>query len=727
MPNIFTLLVTMLVISVLTSLDVLAEIPTDSIDFWIGSISPRCAINIIYHNLTNDFIFKSTHGIPVMLIPLTYYNKSVSGMYYQKSPRNIYLKNHIFHNNSLRFQKAECYFSVIYYKLSPSVINTPADDSDTLLNWINYIAYGFGYPRKHDSNLTYCLILYHGTESNDRDSTFKTLMKFPMEMSLALIYLSKNSKIGYNVYCKTPSSKLQIAARNVVNEVASIVDQKFMTICSNQYTFAVLNEHNSVGVYDPLRSVIEYQTITQMFLKANISIEFQKSPLTRAFPRVIVWDFDLEMGPMTFFLLFDNSIRFFTCYSPPVLSFHFYVSAFKKNVWISVVLCGILLATFMKFHIYFNLSKTLNFSTLLFYFSIFMEETYNIPSVLGKNKVYRTATILWLLSAIVLTNTYTSHVISGLNAPLTGEPIQNNDLYGNFSTNPEVELKYLTKYFRLLHQLQRNPSLFFTDHINSILEELNLTQPWTDGYRILSEPLKLQFPEDLWLHIRNPFIYSGFYDNLMQSDLCYTNFIPPNSLLCRTLSNLMNTSNKYYPAAQTYKRFWNSSDYPRGAVEEELVKCQRSVYMERSNQLEFKYMSENYKSKRLYYLQDRFTSTQIKWGFYNLRKSKLPFYFSMFLQSGIYHELHKLKLFRDHQTRRSSEIIDRTHKPDILDMTSSVQTIFILFLAMTVLAKFSFFLECSYFTYKTFSYLHYKRKITKLVVAVKLKLYCRRC
>jgi len=74
------------------------------------------------------------------------------------------------------------------------------------------------------------------------------------------------------------------------------------------------------------------------------------------------------------------------------------------------------------------------------------------------------------------------------------------------------------------------------------------------------------------------------------------------------------------------------------------------------------------------------TSGHNIWGFLNLQKSRLPIYFSMVLQSGVYHQLHKLKLLKDHQQRRyvTTDIIKRTQKPVVLDMNSSVQTIFIL-------------------------------------------------
>jgi len=81
-----------------------------------------------------------------------------------------------------------------------------------------------------------------------------------------------------------------------------------------------------------------------------------------------------------------------------------------------------------------------------------------------------------------------------------------------------------------------------------------------------------------------------------------------------------------------------------------------------------------------------------------MAKSRVPFYFSMFLQSGVFNELHKLKLFKYHQKRRSitKEIRERTQKPEILDMNSSIQTIFIVFAGMSLLAKVVLAAELGY-------------------------------
>jgi len=237
-----------------------------------------------------------------------------------------------------------------------------------------------------------------------------------------------------------------------------------------------------------------------------------------------VSDIDSYIQTSAYFLTFDNSIRFFTCYSYPALSFHFYVSSFQLQVWIAIILSGMLIATFLKCYIYYNISKTLNFSTAMFYFSIFMEESYSIPSKIGKNKVYRTATILWLLTAVVLTNTYISHVTSGLNAPLTGEKLGYNELYENSSDEPTVEL---VNFIHTLVDLQLGFTHFFSRYLNSKLETLHREQTSASGYSIMSEPLRLSYPEDIWLHLKNPFIFSAFCFRLSGVLLIKFHLTPP--------------------------------------------------------------------------------------------------------------------------------------------------------------------------------------------------------
>jgi len=99
-----------------------------------------------------------------------------------------------------------------------------------------------------------------------------------------------------------------------------------------------------------------------------------------------------------FFPTFDNYIQTFTCYTVPILSFNFYVSAFDNLVCVLITVSVIALAVFVKCYVFHNTRKSLKFSMWLFYFSIFTEEKLSVRLMINKDKVYRTATILWLLS-----------------------------------------------------------------------------------------------------------------------------------------------------------------------------------------------------------------------------------------------------------------------------------------------------------------------------------------
>jgi len=142
-----TIFIGLLLIQIVSSNEL---IQTESLDYWVGSISPRCAINIIYYNLTNDFIFNSTYNIPVMFVPLPYYRDWHS--------RLSYLKNNKFFSSSLRFLRAECFFSVIYYKLFQSFISrSTKNDRYILDSWMSHIAYGFPYLYDYHSNTKFCI------------------------------------------------------------------------------------------------------------------------------------------------------------------------------------------------------------------------------------------------------------------------------------------------------------------------------------------------------------------------------------------------------------------------------------------------------------------------------------------------------------------------------------------------------------------------------------------
>jgi len=87
----------------------------DSMDYWVGSISPRCVVNIIYLEGTNTFFFESSHGIPVVLIPL------------ENTVRELYFTNHKFSTISVNQLKAVFLVSSTTNDLSKVPIKTKGD------------------------------------------------------------------------------------------------------------------------------------------------------------------------------------------------------------------------------------------------------------------------------------------------------------------------------------------------------------------------------------------------------------------------------------------------------------------------------------------------------------------------------------------------------------------------------------------------------------------------
>jgi len=678
-----------------TSQSTAVTIHTHSIDYWIGGLPPRCLINIIYFENTNDMAFNFSHDLPVLLTPI---------VYNLLSPVNKkYWKNHKFHNLFLRFMNPECYFSIIYYNRPRYTLEPAFHDASALQTWIVFIA--FPYNVKYRSPSTFCLILYRKSEKKITLFYAPQLFRryeFPTDLSnmvinVAVIFLSRSSRIISNVWCIWDYSSMYLTTQTITNEGTSVVTKSFIESCAYTFNMFGVRTHNmKFTSFDSKKFVAEHEVVSAILQKLNMSLAtadgyfiFYDNPMITIKDNYLC---------TTFFPTFDNYIRIFTCYTVPVLSFNFYVSAFDNLVWILVILSGIAIAVFLKCHVFHNISKSLNFSTWLFYFSIFTEEAFSVPLKISKDKVYRTATILWLLTAVVLTNIYISHVISQLNAPLKGMGLTSlKVILDNFST--EYNLKTVFKFY------DRRVILFnyeFKDFdvrpwMKNRVVEIYETQKLQNGFTFLSEPIRFSYPDDVWSRISNPYIYSVAVDNILQLFGC-EEVSMEKSTYCSVLTNLMGRSNKYYPAAHSFQRQWNASEYARGAVEEELAQCKKSVYLEKSNQLEFKYMSDKYPKHKFYYLKKGYASKVSVWGFYHFEKSRVPQVFSLFLQSGIYHQRHKIHLHRDHLKRRSvtSEIHKRSKNEFVLDMTASIQTLFILFCGMILVATCALSLEYLY-------------------------------
>jgi len=262
--------------------------------------------------------------------------------------------------------------------------------------------------------------------------------------------------------------------------------------------------------------------VTQILTRTNTTRTWDKHYYEYIKPTVVIND---RFNTLQVLPGFGNSIRIFTCYSPPVLSFHFYVSAFERNVWISVICSSLILAAFLNWHNHYNISSKLNFSSLLFYFSLFTEESFSVPSKIENNHIYKLVACLWLLTTIILTNIYVSNVIAGLNAPLKGNKLQDfHSLLQNTSKHiSKRQWAEIVDFYndRLFRDISKNHSLFAdeTDFQNE-LKRIHEISKLHSGFTFLSEPFRLYYPDNIFSSISNPYIYTAVFEIHYQAVNC---------------------------------------------------------------------------------------------------------------------------------------------------------------------------------------------------------------
>jgi len=171
------------------------------------------------------------------------------------------------------------------------------------------------------------------------------------------------------------------------------------------------------------------------------------------------------------------------------------------------------------------------------------------------------------------------------------------------------------------------------------------------------------------------------------------------------------SSNPNYIARHPFKRPWPSQKYVKFAVEEELIQCKKSLYLEKNTESEFQYLSQIYPEKGFYYLKGDIPEKRSGWTFTNLEYSRIPALFAKYIESGIYVQMHFNQVFKENLKRKqySRQIKAMYEKRTLLDMNSSVQTVFILLSALLSLSLVFFAAEY---------YLYFRVRLNYRVVVV---------
>jgi hypothetical protein len=428
-------------------------------------------------------------------------------------------------------------------------------------------------------------------------------------------------------------------------------------------------------------------------------------------------------------LVDNDNIGFLSCYVEPRLGFQMYVKPFRYQVWIALFSsCSLISLIISLYNRKNNLSES--FSSIFFFLSTLVEEPYSVPSVLWNNKVFKTVTLAWLLTAIVFTNVFIGLMISDVTAPVQGKRSANFDEILNTKAEyPTIAhlhssemIKFWGNNFSDTKSLSSNVMQTLKiecDPTTSNLEEIHFDSKLYDEHHskfrsnqhfaLLQSPAKRCLGFNMTNPIQrkflsHPWLYGVFtYLEDVLNDISRTVDEP---FLFR-VAVFFSPRNRHYPKDPKFTP--TESDaiplYADAAVEKELVACERSVLMGnlREVRYELSYLKTYYPRKHFYISNDTFEtkgSNPMVWNFRNGGKSKVPHYFKLLQETGIRNAIYGIRQHKRYLMRRQGTTFIQTLMLSnrAYGIAGSIQTIFIISFACLLIATVAFFFELMYKT-----------------------------
>jgi len=423
----------------------------------------------------------------------------------------------------------------------------------------------------------------------------------------------------------------------------------------------------------------------------------------------------------TLVMIGSHELKIFTCYVDKFVSYYMYISAFDRTVWIMILLSGLLMNGLLYLHIRRNVPSAIEFSPLLFYFSTFTEESFNAPLTLSTDKVYRIAVSTWLLLSVIFTNTYVSNVISEIEVSLPGERISSTSSFWakssrifpkNVQEVKEIRLFYVEYQYNISECMQSRKMMELYQSRKQTKNPTNFTflkdENLYDGFALLSKPTELFIKnvEDKVLQV--PGRYSVFLQFFGETFECSQN----NSLTypyCSYRVKFLLPVNRHYPLKPSFE-IPIDTRYAKTAIENELVQCGKSAYVEGPAESELKYLSEMYPEKRFYYLKDLIKSGWSGFKLERLENSKTYVALKRCLDSLIFQYFREINLSYVRRVN-GTKLIKKNMKTFKMDMESQLQKVFVLALAMLLVANGAFFVEYTL----TVKFNYYLLKLTKCI------------
>lgn len=396
--------------------------------------------------------------------------------------------------------------------------------------------------------------------------------------------------------------------------------------------------------------------------------------------------------------------EFLTCYAETGIDFEFYITPFQPALWISVAVSVALIISVTLVALYFTENYKVTFSPWLFILATLFEETVPIPGKIEKLSWLRMIFTSWCLMSVILTNCYNGLMITELNAPFRSyskETFPGLSCGANYENGINSDLSFLKEvvpYHNVLYKYaESHEKENFSILYNAILNIVSVAK--SDCFSLLSLPYDrndgFSLPEFLLrLHEDTP-MYKIVENELEENPLSINSIL--NTFDPSELSNLnlLNPKHTHFPRSiyASVRKIIPNSEFQK-LIESEIVLCRKSVFIAESDNLaaEFEFLSKNYFWIKFTRGKEVRTSMQFGLIFDGEGFSKIPGYYKILIESGIYHrvdeEMQLRKWARRHPVSGRSEA-----KPAMMQLDGGLVTPFVLCSAVLLGAISCFLVE----------------------------------
>ncbi|OXA41485.1 hypothetical protein Fcan01_23849 [Folsomia candida] len=324
----------------------------------------------------------------------------------------------------------------------------------------------------------------------------------------------------------------------------------------------------------------------------------------------------------------SRSLNFLSCYEDKYISFQFYLTPFPSSLWVAVLTTLTILIVLMTVYklIALPTDVTLFTSIWLPFVAILLDDATSVPKKVEVSQFFRIIFSAWCPAAVLLTNCYSSLMISELNAPLRG---YTPDTFEDVICEKSLLSKHTGFYVNITDM---NFSMIL-ENWDKVRDPFESTDPNCFRFIMVQDhscegiPSFAYFQNDISYWVKKIRTNRIRRDELIE----FLTLSPKHILASREMAKFLKASGR---------SFANMAEY-QGYAEKGLSHCEKSILIGENNQIdiEFEYYRGKYPHRKFYKGRGNMRPGSRAWTFEGGGGSRVLNYFVGLVESGIYSRL----------------------------------------------------------------------------------------